>query len=535
LTRVWHTSAPHSLHFHTAPLGVKPATAGFRDAWLRQVGALVGSDAVTDSTLCRFLADLTVAAISDDPRCLLSDDNVGRIADEARGSSSSFAQEFVDLEGLVRFLVSLGVSVADRGRLREAIEDTLLLDLPLEDRRELIFERLRASCIGIRVHPHDAASLGAKPSPNLSVYDDALDERLHEPFRELEKNLFLEHGLRLPQLVWVTDTTLDPHTVVVVVNDLPSLPLRVPETDQLLVEVSADSLPAGISGQDTYVPATGGGATLVPAALQSDLESSRMPLQTWVQSVADAVANEAIRRGSAFLAVGDVTYQVSALSLAFPNLVDAALAKFSLGALARVLRGLLDEGVSIRDLRLVLDRLLDFETVPVEDPAEIVLDRRLAIPTGDTIARADWQFLLAFVRAGLADDLARDYADDQGRLDVFTLESELEDEAARIALERDASGLDAETGKRLRDALWARLPTDLSRRTPILLVSTLARRVVRDALACELPQLGVLAHPEVKPGVKVKRLETIRLDNQRRLAGTKGRSRVARQGGERAS
>ena len=505
LTRVWHTAAPYELH--GAVLDSASAKKGFKDGWLRSLPGSPEAEPIRDA-FGHFLPDLVIAAIREQPACLLSDDRIASRAAAFRLRPSSRRAVDVDFPGLARLLVSAGISLADRDRVLAAIDEALVVDLPPNDRWEIVAERLRAPRVEIRVHPKCLASLVATRRRSVPVYDDDVAESLHEPFTDLEHEVFRQRGLRLPQLVWVADGNLDAHVVEVVVNDLPSLPTRIPEPDQLLAGVAAAFLPSSIEGKGTYTPATAEPATLVPAADGNELEKLGVPLQTSIRGIANVVHDELIRRAPVLLAIGDVTYQLSALSTAFPNLVNAALAAYSLGDLTRVLRGLLDEGLSVRDLRFLLDRLLDFEAVVVEDPTAIVLDRRIATTASQPVD-PDVITLLAFVRTGLADDLAFRYADEHGRLDALVLDTELDRRASEIGLERNGSGLDEETARELRDAVWSRLPADGVHRAPVLIASTYARRVLRDSLASELPDFGVLAYSEIKPSLKVKRIATI--------------------------
>jgi FHIPEP family len=506
LTRVWHTTAPYDLH--SAPLDGPSPGNGFGDEWLRSAKTTLGSGTATYRALSRFLSELAIAVIREQPQCALSDAHVATIVGEASRAGGSSARLLrSDLADVVRFLIPLGVSVADRAELREALADTAVLDLPSEDRNEVVFERLRPPRIAIHVPRDYLVSLGATPRHGISVYDEALDPVLHEPFRDLERNVFLTLGLGLPKLVWVRDDTLDPETAAVVVNDVRSLPARIPAPDQLWVDVSAEALPANVQGRRSYLPSSGTQAAIVSASHRKDLERRKIPFLTSAEAVAAIVSAEIERRAPTLLAVEDVTYQLSVLWAPFPKLVEAAMAAFSLGNLARVLRGLLAEGQSIRDLRLLLDRLLDYEGVPVDNPSEVVLDRRLAVPRRRATESPDCDLLLAFARVGLADDLAARYADDHGRLDVLELDPGVE--KAHEAIPNGAA-FDPELAESLREAVWAKLPRDdAARRSPVVLTGTHARRAMRDALASELPSLGVLARAELKPGLKLKRLGNI--------------------------
>ena len=63
--------------------------------------------------------------------------------------------------------------------------------------------------------------------------------------------------------------------------------------------------------------------------------------------------------------------------------------RFSIEDLTRVLRALLAEKCSIRDLRSILEKILLFETIAFDTQKFIVVDDRLAVTLGATILAPD--------------------------------------------------------------------------------------------------------------------------------------------------
>jgi type III secretory pathway component EscV len=124
-------------------------------------------------------------------------------------------------------------------------------------------------------------------------------------------------------------------------------------------------------------------------------------LKTWsaIDYVVLALAAMLQQRSAYFLDRSAATNHLENLAQAFPELIRAARAKYSNEQITRVLRDLVAEQISIRNLRLILEELLDFDYVVTDASKLIVFDDRL--PT-DTQPASGWtvdsRTLAAFVR-----------------------------------------------------------------------------------------------------------------------------------------
>jgi flagellar biosynthesis protein FlhA len=145
----------------------------------------------------------------------------------------------------------------------------------------------------------------------------------------------------------------------------------------------------------------------------------------------------------------------------------------SLGDLIKVLRGLLRENVSIRDLRTILEALADHAT-QVKDPAE----------------------LTELVRQRLARRITRQNLTDGGQLRAMVLAPKAED-LFRDGGTRNARALSKLTGEieeQTRRAVEADVPA-------VLVVAPDIRRTVSAVAQRHIPGLTVLSYREVDPSV----------------------------------
>lgn len=178
-----------------------------------------------------------------------------------------------------------------------------------------------------------------------------------------------------------------------------------------------------------------------------------------------------------------------------PALVEGLIpSHFSLGALQRVLQGLLAEGVSIRDLPTILEAVGDASPF-TKDPV----------------------VLTEHARKALSRAICRSLASSDGTLSVLTLGPFLEgtlseavvqsDQESYLALEPRLSQRVIETVAR---AVEASLPLQAQ---PILCCTATVRPHLRRLTERYLPQVAVLSYNEIAPRVSVKVLRTVEISD----------------------
>ena len=188
------------------------------------------------------------------------------------------------------------------------------------------------------------------------------------------------------------------------------------------------------------------------------------------------------------------------------------LGRFSTGEITRLLRALVREGISIRDLRTILERLLQFDIIPLDSWPYIVLDDRLTVPEETPPALVNrWPNHVAFVRKGLRRYISHKFAQFQDTLGAYLVEHELEGEI--LALTRDSEPSKTEGGalddrrEAIREAVWAQVGgLDPAVPKPPLLTATESRAALWEMLAPEMPDLPVLAYSELRPDLSISTL-----------------------------
>ncbi len=171
-----------------------------------------------------------------------------------------------------------------------------------------------------------------------------------------------------------------------------------------------------------------------------------------------------------------------------PKLVEDLVPKIaSIGDIQRVLRQLLRERVSIRDLTSILEAVADVMPA-TKDP--------------DQISEA--------VRAQIGRAICRPYQTNKGDLPAILLASSLEEKLLASVVKTDSGAvlaLDPSQAQRLASRLAEVFATAVAQ--PVLICSPMLRPHMWRLFARVLPQMGVLSHNEVPPQIHVAAVATL--------------------------
>jgi FHIPEP family protein len=483
-------------------------TAGpspFPDGWL-QAYVQAFQERGQNPPVLDFVAGLAYEAIRERPACLVGPAQAQIYAAQGAEAASEVPQSTDRLLAVLRALLDLGVAVVNRGVVLSTVVAGEERNRPAEDDLEAAFARLRARRIEVHAHPDHLRALlpGYDAAAALPVLSKPIPEDRQEPFRLLRDVLFYELGLHLPEIFWVPSQRLPPGSFAVKINDRIGFPVRGLRPEELLVDAVPEKLALhGVTSlRGTINPMTGAAAAVAPEAAKQALADGGFFALNALELIVRTLAAEIRRAAHRLFSRGDAELYLALLEPSFPDLVHMVLDRVSMGDVARVLRGLLREGVAIRDLRSILERLLQFDTIPVDSRRVRVLDDRLPT-TVQLPASHRYEAYGEFVRQGMKSYLTRKAGGSAGTLPVFDLHLDLERLAAGNGRRSKASGEEEE--EKVRDALWAaigKLPADETR--PAVLTTWEARAAIQRCLAPEFPGLVVLSQEELQPSVEVR-------------------------------
>jgi hypothetical protein len=358
----------------------------------------------------------------------------------------------------LRPLLDLGISIADIPSDRGARYDGQ------DAIEELIAERARPS-IDLFVDP---AYL-----KGLTVDTDRSDQ-----FPFLRDGLFVELGLPLPAFRFRLDPTLRPGGFTFGINDVRAMPRIGLSPGTILVNDTPERLHLmGVDAQATTNPSNRQPYGVTSIDYQPMLTEAG--LTTWDPFGYLILAfAAAIRRHARCLVTKKVTARlIESLAQVFPALTEAAGEMIPDVIITRVLRDLLTDRLSIRNLPVILDLLLHYET---DEDVRRHCDR------------------VTYVRSGLDDAVAYKVAGSASTLVIYLLDPALEQ-----AFRGTAEVVQARTGNdEAITAIRAALSDELSHIPPTALAPSVltdddARVAVRAALRPQFPEVVVLGYRDI--------------------------------------
>jgi flagellar biosynthesis component FlhA len=284
-------------------------------------------------------------------------------------------------------------------------------------------------------------------------------------------------GLTFPDVRLVPTEELPPPAMRLKINDLEGLPWIGFAADRCMVNADPADISARLKSTDveqTINPATGTPASIAAFSERPALDA--MGYVTWSQAEHALLCLSASLRGHAgcFVDRQWIERATSTLGQLFPEVVAATDGAASPAQVTTLVRSLLDEGISVADLPLILEVLLEYSeghdpTIPAD--AFIRARLRRAVIRRWSASRSH-ESLLAYL---LASDVAAALTGDDGNGGL----PEQERDALLDALQEEADFLPSGFG------------------VPVLVTSPPARRALRNIVATEFPRMGVLSHTEL--------------------------------------
>jgi type III secretion protein V len=312
----------------------------------------------------------------------------------------------------------------------------------------------------------------------------------------MRDGLFVELGVRFPGVRARGNSGLPPGAYQIQINEVPIVTGQA-TIGHVLVNDTVDRLKLmNISGFEAINPATRQPAAWVPEVNKETLEAAG--LTTWDVSGYIILHLAAILRRNArdFVGVQETQTMLDQLEKAFPAIVKEVVPKVvNVLKLTDILQRLVEEEISVRDLRGILQSLAEYGQV-----------------------EADNVMLTEHVRSALRRYISHKYARGTGTLVVYLLDPQIE-EAIRGSIKRTSAGthlaLEPELAQEIVQAVKSEcghLPPSAQR--PVILTAMDIRRYVRKLLEFEFnPPFSVLSYQELAPDLNIQpvaRISTMR-------------------------
>jgi flagellar biosynthesis protein FlhA len=316
----------------------------------------------------------------------------------------------------------------------------------------------------------------------IPLVDNTADGELVRRIKGIRKKFAREIGF-LPPAVHIRDNLeINPNSYRITLKgvEIGSGEVRT----GLFLAIDPGNISATLPGVATTDPAFGLPAVWVESGLREQAQSMGYTVVDPGTVIATHLNHLVTLHAAELLGRQEAQALLDHLGKSAPKLVEDLVPKMlTLSAVQKVLQNLLIEGVAIRDMRTIIDTLLEHAT-RVQDPHE----------------------LTALVRVALGRSIVQQIYGSTNELPVIALDQGLE----RLLMQTLQTGHDAagmEPG--LADTLLERTQTSTQRQEAlghpaVLLTPAVLRPLLARFLRRTVPQLKVLSHAEVPEGKQIK-------------------------------
>jgi type III secretion protein V len=313
---------------------------------------------------------------------------------------------------------------------------------------------------------------------------------------QLRDALYFETGVPFPGIRVRMVETLAPNTCVIRLKDVPIAVVRVSPEHALAVETPARLQRLRIAAEPTRHPMNGIECALIRLDAARVVADAGITVRGPASVIALHIASVLRAHARDFIGLQETSNLLERFEKVHPVLVKEVVPSIlTLAQLADVFKRLVDESVSIRDLKSILEGIAQL------GPHRV-----------DTVAMTE------HVRAALSMQIGFAQTAGSGRLSVVLLEPLIEDTIRSGIFQTQTGGylaLDPEIRRSMLLAIARTLEPVKSRGIrPVLLTSVEIRRYVRKLVEEDLPDTSVLSFQELPPQLVIQPLGRVALHEE---------------------
>lgn len=319
----------------------------------------------------------------------------------------------------------------------------------------------------------------------LPLVDASRGGDIPERVRRLRKQMAQEMGLVIPSVRVIDNLQLQANTYIIRMFGAEVAQGELLADQKMALDTTGDST---IEGVATREPVYGLRAFWIPPTREAEAAAKGMAVVDASTVLSTHMADILRKNADQLIGRDQVSELVEFLHGEAPKLVDALNAKdTSAGLLLSVLRGLLKEGVSIRNLRLIVETIVA-NLGRLEDPVQ----------------------LTERVRAALWRQISQEIADDSGVIYAIVLDGATE-QTLRASFAPNGQLIpDVTIFQRLiRQTIDTVEKASAERNTPCLVLADDLRRPLRDLIEGQLPDIPFVAVREIDRHAELRVVGTI--------------------------
>lgn len=344
---------------------------------------------------------------------------------------------------------------------------------------------------------HDGPEEFAPTVPLLIDVAAALERsfdatRLNEELMKIRRALYFDLGVPFPGIQLRFNESLPAETYNIMLSEVPVSQGQLRPGYLLVKESTAnlDALHVEYETDKRFLP--GIETVWVRDDLRDDLRDAGLAFMEPNQILAYHLAFVLKKYSADYLGIQETKFLLSAMEARFPDLVKEVTRVLPVQKIAEILQRLVSEEISVRNLRTVLESLIEWGQ-----------------------KEKDSVLLTEYVRSSLKRHISHKYSNGQNILPAYLLAPAVED-TVRGGIRQTSAGsylaLDPGVTKRLVDTI-KRTVGDLaaSSQKPVLLTPMDIRRYLRKMIEQDLYELPVLSFQELTQEINIQPLARIEL------------------------
>lgn len=315
---------------------------------------------------------------------------------------------------------------------------------------------------------------------------------VEELIPKMRQALYQDLGIRYPGVHVRTDSpSLDADEYAILLNEVPVVRGKVPEhyllTNELEENLRRYNLP-----YISYKNAAGLPSLWVEERFKDVMDKAGIKYWTTVEVIILHLSYFFRQNGQEFLGIQEVRSMLEFMEKSFPDLVKEVTRLIPLQKLTEIIKRLVQEQISVKDLRTIMEALSEW-----------------AQTEKDTV------LLTEYVRASLKRYISYKYSQGQSTLSVYLLDPEIE-EMVRGAIKQTSAGsylaLDPDSVNLILKAMRSTItPTPPGGQPPVLLTAIDVRRFVRKLIETEFPDVSCVSYQEVLPEIRIQPLGRVQI------------------------
>lgn len=308
----------------------------------------------------------------------------------------------------------------------------------------------------------------------------------------IRKSLYMDLGILFPKIHLNLSNSTSNGTYTILINEIPIARGRLNPGHLFVMESEMTLAILGIEAVEDEQLIPGYTTLWVPRKYKGELKKANIEYMEPSELICYHVSMILKKHASEFIDLQETKYLIEKVEEKYPDLVSELQRILTIPQITDVLKRLVEEEISIRNLKAIFHNLIEWGQ-----------------KEKDPIA------LTEYIRIGLKRYISYQYSGGKNLLSVYMLDRQLE-ETIRKSIRKTAGSsylvLGPDVSKKILDALKQELGNINGQRPqPVLLTSMDIRRYVKKLVEPELKYLPVLSYQELTPEISIQPLGRIQV------------------------